>query len=434
MRSQAVWELASFAQGIDIDAIPSQVAESLEMYLTDSFSVGVAGMRTPEMRDLVSVWPPSDGPCALFGTDTTVSLEQAIMLNGSALCVLELDEGNKFARGHPGAHVLPAALAEMQRIGSNGADFMTAVLAGYEVAARIARAFSPRPGLHPHGHWGAIGAAVAVGRLNGFTRDQLAQVIDAAAGLPLATPFASALAGSFVRNAWIPSAGLNGVTAARIVQAGLGSVDDTGTSTYGELLGTIDEREVIRGLGDRWEITGGYFKRHSSCNYTHPPADAALELKFSGEFNIEEIADIRVHTHALAIPLDERHPRTRLAAMFSIPHVVAVALVTGSCRPIDFSPDRLDAPEIVRLRNLVSVELYSIIDGRRPAERGARVDVSTASDIEHSAFLPNSVGDADYQPFTLEQIIDKSRALIGPMTAQKIVTEVAGLRSRHCPR
>lgn len=434
MRSLAVWELAKFTHRIDIDAIPGRVAESLEMYLTDSFSVGVAGMRTPEMRDLATVWTPSDGPCTLFGTDTSVGLEQAIMLNGSALCVLELDEGNKFARGHPGAHVLPAALAEGQRIGSTGADLMTAVLSGYEIATRIARAFTPRPGLHPHGHWGAIGAAVAVGRLNDFTAEQLAQVIDAAAGLPLATPFASALAGSFVRNAWIPSASLNGVTAARIVQAGLGSVDATGISTYGELLGSIDERELIRDLGDRWEITGGYFKRHSSCNYTHPPADAALELMFSGEFTSEEIADIRVYTHTLALSLDGRHPQTRLAAMFSIPHVVAVALATGSCQPVDFSPGRLDFPEIVRLRNLVSVELDTIIDGRRPAERGARVEITTASNVKHSAFLPNSVGDADYQPFTREQIIDKSRALIGPTTTHKIVTDVAGLRSRHCLR
>lgn len=434
MRSSTVRELANFAQGLDIDAVPARIADSLEMNLTDSFSVGVAGMRTPEMRDLTSVWPSSRGPCALFGTDTTVGLEQAIMLNGSALCVLELDEGNKFARGHPGAHVLPAALAEAQRKRSTGSDFMTAVLAGYEVAARIARSFTPRPGLHPHGHWGAVGAAVAIGKLNNFARNQLAQVIDVAAGLPLATPFASALAGSFVRNAWIPSAGLNGVTAARIVQAGLGSVDGTGVSTYGDLLGTVDEREVIRDLGDRWEITGGYFKRHSSCNYTHPPADAALELMSSGGFTTQEIANIRVHTHALALPLDERNPRTRLAAMFSIPHVVSVALATGACRPIDFSPVRLDLPEIVRLRNLVSIELDTAIDDRRPAERGARVEVTTTSGIEHSAFLPNSVGDADFHPFTLDQIVDKSRSLIGPKASQKIVAEVAELRSRHSLR
>src|SRR5699024_5271905 len=220
-----------FAHSVGMHMTPAPVADALEKYLIDSFSVGAAGMSAAEMRSLRTAWPRTPGPCGLFGTRLSASLEDAIMLNGTALCVLELDEGNKFARGHPGAHVLPAALAEAQRLNSSGATFLASVLAGYEVATKVARTFKPAPGVHPHGHWGAIGAAVAVGKLNDFSAKQLAQAIDAAAGLPLASPFSAATKGSFVRNAWIAGAGLHGVTAARIVQAELGSVDETGTAT-----------------------------------------------------------------------------------------------------------------------------------------------------------------------------------------------------------
>lgn len=427
MQSKSVWELATLAHNIDIHEISGPAVEALDKYLIDSFSVGAAGMRTPEMNSFLAAWPHTSGHCSLFGTRETASLEEAIMLNGTALCVLELDEGNKFARGHPGAHVLPAALAEGQRIDASGGDLLSAVLAGYEVATKVAREFAPAAGLHPHGHWGAIGAAVAIGKLNSFSLEHLAQAIDAAAGLPLATPFSAATKGSFVRNSWIPSAGINGVTAARIVQAGLGSVDGTGESTYGDLLGSINEQDSAGTTS--WEITGSYFKRHPSCNYTHPPADAVLELVDSHSLVPNEVASIQVGTHSLAASLIESQPQTRLAAMFSIPHVVAVALAKGECRPTDFSPENLNDPEIARLRNLVTVELNANIDRKRPAERGAIVAVTTALGEVYTASVPNSIGDADYHPFSYEQIVDKATHLIGAVDTHHIVDEVNSLKT-----
>lgn len=428
MHARVLNDLADFAAEIHIDTMENRVREALEKNLIDSFAVAAAGMNTPELRDLRKVWPQSEGPSSILGTDLRSLPETSIALNASALCVLELDEGNKYARGHPGAHVLPAALAEAQHLGASGPEFMSALLAGYEVATRIARNFSPRPGLHPHGHWGAVGAAISVGRLHGFSPTEMAQAMDAAAGLPLATPFSSALSGSFVRNTWMGVAGNNGLTAARIVMAGLGSTDATGLATFDDLLGTIETDEITAELGTRWEITGGYFKRHSSCNYTHPPADAAIELALSGEFDPASISGIQVDTHALALRLQEHRPRTRLAAMFSIPHVVAVALVKGACQPESFSPEHLDDPEIARLRELVSIEFDNQIDSRRPAERGARVTITNGNDRTTSAQVPNSIGDADHFPFSKEQIIDKANALVGPERAERIATGVANLR------
>ena len=427
MHPRVLNDLAEFAVEVDIDAMECQAYEALEKNLIDSFAVAAAGMNTPELRELQKVWPQPAGPCSILGTEVCSLPETSIALNASALCILELDEGNKYARGHPGAHVFPAALAEAQYLGASGSAFMSALLAGYEVAARIARNFDPRPGLHPHGHWGAIGAAVAVGRLHEFSAAELAQAMDAAAGLPLATPFSSALNGSFVRNTWMGIAGNNGLTAARIVMAGLGSMDATGLATFNDLLGTIKVDRITAELGTRWEITGGYFKRHSSCNYTHPPAEAAIKLARSGELDASSISNIRVDTHALALRLQERRPQTRLAAMFSIPHVVAVALVKGTCQPESFSPEHLNDPKIAQLRELVSIEFDEQIDSRRPAERGARVTITSIDGRTASAEVPNSIGDADYFPFSKEQILDKAAALIEPEKAERIAAGVAKL-------
>lgn len=413
MRSLSMRSLAAFAHDVRAHSAPPAVQNALSQTLTDSLGVAIAGQRTPEHRRLVQVWPTSPGAASIWGRPAAVDVPSATMLNAIALCMLELDEGNKFARGHPGAHVLPVAMAAAEQLRASGTALLDAILAGYEVAARVARAFTPHAGLHPHGNWGAIGAAVALGRLHAFTPDRLAEAMDAAAGLALASPFSSALKGSFVRNTWVGAAGINGLTAVQLVRAELGSVDETAEGTYGSLLGALDEDELVRDLGTRWEISGGYYKRHSSCNYTHPPADAALAVRSDPRFAPDAITAVTVQTHALALPLSETRPATRLAAMFSIPHVVAVALTYGRCAPESFADDALHDPAIAGLRERVSVELDADIDADRPAQRGARVLVTLANGEQLSETVPNAIGDADHHPFTALDIDHKLSELIG---------------------
>jgi len=413
MQHETILKLAAFVDSCTAGTAPEVVRACVQKVLTDSLGVALAGHDTAEYRQLENAWPLGSGPSTLWARRADADTAGVIMLNATALCVLELDEGNKFARGHPAAHVLPAALAEAERLGASGHAFLDAFLAGYEVAARIARAFQPAAGLHPHGNWGAIGAAAAIGKLNGFSIQQIAEAMDAAAGLMLASPFVSALRGSFVRNTWLGAAGVNALTAARIAASGLGSIDGTGTATLGQILGSISSDEIEHDLGQRWEITGGYYKRHSSCNYTHPPADAALEARDDPRFDATQIERIIVQTHALAVPLSATAPRTRLAAMFSIPHVVAVALAHGRCPPASFAVPALADPQITRLRERTTVEFDEEIDARRPAHRGARVRLELATGETIVAEVPDAIGDAGYHPFTSTQIDDKLRGLIG---------------------
>lgn len=427
MQRDTILKLADFASSVTVAEASDPIRASVTKVLIDSLGVASAGQHTDEYRDLEGVWPLTPGLSSVWGREADVDVVAATMLNAVALCMLELDEGNKFARGHPGAHVLPVALAEAERVGATGHAFLDAFLTGYEVAARVARAFRPAQGLHPHGNWGAVGAAAAVGRLHGFSAMQLAAAMDAAAGLALASPFASALNGSFVRNTWVGAAGVNGLTSARIAQAGLGTVDATGASTFGGLLGALDDAEIVNGLGQRWEITGGYFKRHSSCNYTHPPADAALEARQDPHFDADAVEHIAVDTHALAVPLAATEPRTRLAAMFSIPHVVAVALTYGRCRPAAFAVDALQDSAVVRLRERTTVQYDAEIDARRPAQRGARVRITLTDGQSITREVPNAIGDADHHPLSATQVDEKLMALIGDAQLSRVHAVVQSL-------
>lgn len=417
----AVRALGTFAAELDLESASEPVRQATDRVMLDSVGVIVAGMRTDELRALVQQLDPPAGPARLLGAGRDAPVETATLLTGTAACVLELDEGNKHARGHPAAHVLPVVLAVGAAVDADGDAVRTAFLAGHEVAARFGRATRPAPGVHPHGHSGTAGAAAACARLLGLDGAGIAAAIDAAAGLTLAPPFESALAGSFVRNTWLGVAGAHGLLAARLAAAGLATVDGTAAVSLGGILGTLDAGPLTEGLGDRFDITLGYLKRHAACSFTHPAVDAVLDLTAREPgLDHHRVHGIQVETHALAAPLARTDPPTRLAAMFSIPHTVAAALVRGTLDPDATGPAVRADPEVRRLAAATTVVHRPDFDDRAPAERPARVTLRLDDGSERSREVPNPVGDADHHPLGRDGVRAKLRVLLGAADADHI--------------
>lgn len=410
----AVDILGQFAATATLEDLPTSLHERLRLSLIDNLGLTIVGHRLPEVRSVVGAWDPPPGPAHLYGTGIRTQVDAAAWLNGLAVCVNELDEGNKNARGHPVTHVIPTALAVGTERRVSGRALLEAVMVGGEVSSRFGRALRPAPGLHTHGHWGNAGAAAAVARLHGLDSHAVAGAIDAAGGLTLATSFETALRGTFVRNTWLGAANALGIVAARLAAAGVATVDGTAQSTLGSLLGHLEPDLLVDQIGQRWDTGTGYFKRHASCSYTHPPADAALELRRTlGALQADEVSRIEIETNRLAAPLDRRQLPTRLAAMFSIPHVVAVALLHGDCRPERFDDQHRADPAVRHLVDVTAVTRTDAMDARLPAERAARVTLTLKDGRVLSAEAPNPVGDADYHPFDRPEILAKMDDLLG---------------------
>ncbi len=218
------------AVSIRDDDLPAALEERARLVLHDLFSVTLAGARTPELGRLAHTFPDAPGTVRPIGSALSTTPEFASFLDSVASCCLELDEGNKYAAGHPAAHVVFAAMAATRLSDRpvDGRRFVAAVVAGYEVAARFGRALDRDPGWHTHGHWGATGAATAAALVLGADARQVAAAIDASTSLIHVTPWPVALEGGFVRNLWIAGANRAGLDAARLALAGLAT--DTGAA------------------------------------------------------------------------------------------------------------------------------------------------------------------------------------------------------------
>jgi 2-methylcitrate dehydratase PrpD len=410
---EAIDELSRFASAISWGDQGPEVREAVTRLLADSLVVLTAGGRLPEARRRRALLPPTSGPATEVGGVEQVAVCDAAWLNGCSIVSLEMDEGNKRIRGHATAHVLPAALALAEAGRVSGQAFAAAFLAGHEVASRFGRATILNEGVHPHGNWGVAGPAAVAAHLAGGDVRSMAAAIDAAGALAVATPFEVALQGLPVRDAWIGQANVSGIRAWAAADASRSATGVAATS-LGHILGLLDPDSLTFELGHNLSVTDGYMKRHASCSYTHPPADAVLALRDEiGVGDLSGIAEVQVETHHLAAALDRMEWPSRLAAMFSIPYVVATALVAGGCSPEQFDDAHRADPARRELASRVRVIHDRALDGRLPTERVARLTVRWTDGREQTVEAPNPIGDADFRPLTDADLHTKAVVLLG---------------------
>jgi 2-methylcitrate dehydratase PrpD len=406
----AVAELTARQHRLDWDDLPEHVRARLELALLDLVGVSIAGMRTPELQALAAAATP--GPA------------HREWLEAVAAACLELDEGNKYAVGHPAAHVFFTAVAAARACERpvSGRELLVAVAGGYEMAARIGRSLRRDARWHTHGHWGVLGAAWAAARIRGLGTDACARAVGAAGSLMRVAPWQAVLDGDFTRNIWMADAVPAGLRAADLAGAGLAPPP---ASAYAglSLVGEVDV-PLINAEPDRWLCGEGYLKLHSACSYTHPAVDLVLALRDQ----LPGATWVRVRTGSLSTPLLQRRTDSRLAAMFSLPFVVATAWAHGEVTPAVMDPTSEAFAASNSLLNSVDVEIDGALDRWLPDRRVTEVSLGDGEQTIGLA-APNPVGDAAHFPLTADDVRAKLTRLIGAAEAGRLERTMRDLSS-----
>src|SRR5437868_1150996 len=118
-RPRYLTTLAQFAAGARLDDVSAAARDRARWIVADCIPVIAAGMQQPEMQALAAkhLTQAAPGRAWVIGVRKRAALLDAALLNGTAGTWLELDEGNLFAKGHPGIQVVPAAVAAAQELG-----------------------------------------------------------------------------------------------------------------------------------------------------------------------------------------------------------------------------------------------------------------------------------------------------------------------------
>ncbi len=399
--------LSGFAAQLRFKELPAEVQQQALWILADTVAAIVAGSAEPELRALAGK-QSSSGYATLIGLGRHIGSDAAALINGTAGTFLEMDEGNRFSRGHPAIHVVPAALAVCEERGLGAEAFLSAMVTGYEVGSRLGAASKLRASMHPHGTWGTVGAAAACARAAGLDAKAMRETINIGASLTIATSKQTMLEGGLVRNVYAGLANRHGLLALQLAESGFTGERDGPGSLFGKIVSErFDTAEVLSELGQTWHVMQNYFKLHSCCRYNHGTLDAIDAMAMRGALpDPEQIACIQVTSYNLAAELNDQAPRNTLAAKFSVPFAVATRLVHGSSAMASFSWDAVRNPRVLALAQKVSVQEDPAMTRRLPQERPARVVITLKSGGTLSAEAGVNRGD-DAAPYTRDELRGK---------------------------
>lgn len=412
---------ARFARSTRYDDLPDDVIARARLVMLDSIGAIIAGSAEPEMRQAVKRL----GKTARARRAGSPLLDA--FAGGTAGTMLEIDEGNQFARGHPGIHVVPAILAVAQTRKVNGRDALLALTLGYEIGARIGIASKLRVAMHPHGTWGVVGAALATARLGRASARDFAAVINVSSSLGLTTSRRTMLEGATVRNTYAGFSNMLGMMAWDLVKAGFtGEADGVGSVYGGIVADNWTPAEMTRELGQRWEIARNYFKRHAACRYNHGALDALARIvvKAGGRIDPADVDAIAVETYVWAAQLDHPAPGNMLAAKFSMPFSIATMLVHGSAGLDAFRDPARANPHVMALARKVTVDEDPALTARLPGLRPARVRVRLNDGRSFEELAETNKGDTE-DPYSSADVIEKFHEVATPVIGTGRAGEIA---------
>src|SRR5262245_21986908 len=174
--------LAWFAATLSWDAVPEAIRAKVGDHLLDTLGVMCMGATTPQHAALLDALDAGscDGAATVIGAGGCAPTRDAAAANAFAGRIQTFDDTLDAGPVHPGSSVIAAALAAAEAAGASGAGFLRAVLAGYEIAARVALGLGPSHyarGFHATGTCNTFGAAAAAACARGLDADGITHAL-----------------------------------------------------------------------------------------------------------------------------------------------------------------------------------------------------------------------------------------------------------------
>lgn len=427
-------ELIGFADGLRFEAIPPEAIAAGKRAMLDSLGCTLGGSRTTLGEGARNVVETLGGApqASIVGTRHRSSVTQAAFVNSIQANALDYDDGfedDGKTMGHPGASIIPAAIAMAEWRGCSGRELLTAVIAGYEVCNRVIRAIQPTPERHAQ-VWGVavhqtFGAASAAGKLAGLTGTRLMDAVGLAAAtstVPAARKWNWTTRPLFWLKdvvAWPAEAG---VRAALLAEQGfVGSRDILdGDRGYWRMAGSdrCDFARLTDRLGQRWTVQDLYYKPYPACRWVHAALEAVELIAAEHPIEAARIAEIEIGSFAdLVESFADYRPAALPDAEFSMPYTMAVHLAGVPRGPDWYSAETLRRPDILALADKVKLVVDEESQRRHFSEERKQMAVVTIRTTDGQAWsrrVAVARGGAG-RPFTQTEIEEKYRSLAEPV-------------------
>ena len=367
-------ELSTFAYNFDLAQVPSAVQQYALHLILDGTGIAYASSEYEFSKKGLEALRlfNEPGQHIVLGTGEKMTYRDAALANGLLIHGLDFDDTHVAGVVHMTAAVWPCVLAVAEKQNSSGEEMLAAYIVGMEVGARlgmVAKGAFHQVGHHPTGIAGAFACSLVAAKLMKLSIKEMTM----AQGIAL-----SMASGNFEfleDGAWTKRyhpgwAAVSGIMAATFAKAGYIGPSLPYEGRFGlynsHLIGLepgCDYSLATAGLNEVWEVMNVGVKPYPSCHFTHAAIDATLILTKQHQLTVEQIESITALVPEEVVktvcePLvNKQSPTCAYEAQFSVPYLVAVALVRQDFTLKDLEPEPLEDKVVADLAKKVSYKV-----------------------------------------------------------------------------
>jgi 2-methylcitrate dehydratase PrpD len=402
-------------------ALPAEVVETAKHHILDTVAAMISGSELPPGRAALRFAGAylGENDATIVASKLLCGPIEAALVNGVLAHSDETDDSHGPSRAHPGAAVIPAALAMGEHSGIDGAHFLRAVVLGYDVGTRVLMAmggpaYQSDTHRSTHAAAGTFCAAAAAGCAASLDAPQMRLLLDYASqqsgGYGVWSRDSEHIEKAFVFGGMTAR---SGVTAALLVGAGWTGVEDvfSGPDNFFQAYRPdANPALVTEALGERFEVMRTNIKKWSVGSPIQAPLDG-LQIMFSRRnFSAEDVQKVvvRLATDEVVTVNNREMPD------ISLQHMVAVMLLD---KTVTFAAthdrERMKDPAVLRQRAKVELLSDPQIDARRPLREGI-IDVTLNDGTQLHEYVKDVRGTAQ-NPMPRAEVAAKARDLVAPV-------------------
>lgn len=369
--------LADVLCALDTATLPQATVERTMDLVVDHLGVALHGLDLPWSRIIAEFGTEEGGrPDATVYGRGRLPARTAALINATMAHGIELDDTHDQSCSHPGAVVIPAALAVAEMTGASGRDLIAAIVAGYEAQTRAGAALTGdlmSRGFHPTALSGVFGAATAAGRLLGLTSAQMQSAwglgVSMASGV---MQFTQDPLGTMVKrlHAGIPAH--NGVLAAMLAARGFqgprGALD--GRAGFVHVFSPRPEDwRLTQDLGTEFAVDRISIKFYACCRMFHALVDAIRSSREEAGWGADDVEEMTASGPRI---MSEGHmeyrPRSVMSAQYSLPYAVTAALMLDPRDPRSFNADTMARADVLAVADRVAAKVSPELEAYFPAK------------------------------------------------------------------
>ena len=360
--------LANYAVKLKYDDLPTDVIDQAKLLTLHTLGVALAACPTQQGKRAIALAKDLGGQkkeATILGDGSKVPCVQAGFANGTLADILDWEDCSW--TGHPSATAIPTALAVGERVKASGKEFITSIVAAYELYERITMAMQPSENWDYRNKgwgltsWNIFASAIPAAKLLELNKEQMENIIAIAGALThVTTPRIHSARTDFAKYRYGMNC-VNGISAALIAKSGISPIPDF---LDGDIAGywvpfsdKCHHEWYNKNLGKDYLIMETYFKHWPTNMWINQHLDGIDNIMQKHKIKAEDVEQIIVRPTVEQRMVYRPEGYTSIMdAEYSIPYCIAVLMHEPQPGPNWYTEERMKDPKILELAGKVKAE------------------------------------------------------------------------------